>query len=204
MTNLEYPGDLTKDIKLLQKTNPRRQNLLFKLDLIYMIILLIYLIFVFVRVANGMGMIPSLTTFINSLIIIRSSISIKNTSNKSRAISAKFRITKLIKNIFNIKNEGNNLSGKLDIDNFEQAFIIEEKGHVKKYDENDKVYSKVDTISNYIYLIDSENSINVLKEIKETITSDANNKTVETRLELLDTEDIPENLPVKQVLKLKK
>ena len=46
--------------------------------------------------------------------------------------------------------------------------------------------------------------VTVLKEIKDTIKDENNEKNVETYLELLSVNELPDELPVKRVLKLAK
>ncbi len=204
MTNLEYSGELTKDISIIKKTSTKRQAVICGFDIAYVLILISYLIFVIARLVNGLGSVPNLSIYVNFLITIRCSLYIKNTSNLSKATDARHRIYNLINEIFDIKNQGNNISCTLNVYDFENSIIEEEKMRDKEYDENNKMRSDTDTIINYIYLLDDEDRINVLREIKKKIKNAGFDKIVETKLELLDPEDIPEVLPVKQVLKLKK
>lgn len=204
MTDLEYNGTLTSDIKLMKKTSEKREKIIMGLDLTYLFVLIAYLIYIFARCANGLGNNPTLTIFINSLIITRNLLYIKKLRTKNKAAEARARISYLINKIFHIKSQDNNLSGHLYTDDFENAVVVKNEEHVKQYDENDDVRSYVDTITNYIYLLDSEDVINVLKEVKKTVQEPDEEKMTETTLELLSPEEFPENLPVKQVLKLRK
>lgn len=203
MTNLEYYGNLTNDINLIKKTSEKRQKLFFKLDIFYVCSLIAYLIYVFVRIGNGLGTIPSLNIFVNTLIITRNIISIKMTKNKTKAEEARSKIASLIGKIFNAKIQDNNLPGKLFVDDFENSIIIENEEHVKRYNEKNDVQSYIDTVTSYIYLLDSENTINVLKEVKKTIQEPKEEKSTEVTLELLSSEDLPEDLPVRQVLRFR-
>lgn len=203
MTNLEYHGSLVDDIKLIKKNNKKREKKIFKMELCYLVFLSAYLIYIFFRVANGLGTIPSLNLFVNILIITRSCLSIKHTNAKRKKDYAVSRVRYLANKILNKKNLDNNISGHLNIDNFEKSVIIEEKEDIKKYDENDDLYDYIDIVNNYIYLLDSENELNVLKEVRRELNKDGIT-TTESSLELLDREDLPEELPVKQVLKLRK
>lgn len=204
MSNLDYYGNLTDDIKLIKKYSGKKNNLFMKIDIVYLAILISYLIFVFARCANGLGTIPGLQTFINLMIITRNLIYIKRLNTKNKADSARSRIASLATKIFEEKNQANNLSGRLYSSDFEEAIIIEEHESTKKYDENNVVYDYIDTVVNYIYLLDSEDTITVLKEIKDTIKDENNEKNVETYLELLSVNELPDELPVKRVLKLAK
>ncbi len=204
MTNLEYYGNLTNDINLIKKTSEKRQKLFSKLDITYLCILAAYLIFIFVRIGNGLSTIPSLNIFVNTLIITRNLISIKLTKNKTKAEEARSKIGSLIGKIFNAKIQDNNLPGKLFVDDFENSVIIENEEHVKRYNEKNDVQSYIDTVTSYIYLLDSENTINVLKEVKRTIQEPKEEKSTEVTLELLSPEDLPEDLPVRQVLRFRK
>lgn len=198
--NVDYSGDLTKDIKLLKKTTKKRQKIWTKIDLAYLISLLLYLGYVLAKCSNGLENFASFNAFLQTLIISRNVIYIRNISIKNKALKARDRIHRLINKLISTEN----YYGMLTTEDFEKAIVIKSKDHEKKYDDDNCEYNYIDTVINNIYLLNSEGAINVLKEIKKTITNSEKEEKEESTLEFLDEENLPQDLPVKQVLRLEK
>ncbi len=203
MTKLDYSGNITDDIKLVKDFSDKRQKRFFRFDMIYLGILISYLIF-FVGMSLSGNKTPNLSIYVNTLIIYRNLFYIMRLSKKSKADDARWRIDRLFNKIFEEKSEDNNLSLPLDTKDLEDAVIITNEETEEKRDESGIVYNYIETIINYIYFIDKEDRINALREIRKTIMDEELNKEVETVLELLSADELPEVLPVKQVLKLEK
>lgn len=203
MDKLEYYGNLVDDIKLIKKYTAKKDKLFFRLDLTYLGILIVYLIAYLGLFMAGIKMpIPAL--YINYLIIYRNIFFIYRLSKKNRADDARRLINNLISKIFKERNQDNNYSEMLDIEDFENSVIVSDTNKEKEYDENGKIISNIEEFINYIYFIDKEDRINALKEIRKVIKIDGEDEEIQKSLELLTSVELPENIPVKQTLKLKK
>lgn len=203
MDDLYYNGSITEDIKKIKKVKKRNEELLHKIDIVYLIILTIYLIIILTRLINGEQNLPLINLSANTLIIIRNTYYIKFMSAKRKAESAYDRINRFIRQIYEKKEEANNQSAKISVDNIVDSLVIEATSDTKKYDDYNKLYEDIDELCNYIYFIDENERINLLKEIRTKIKKPHDSKQEKVELELVELED-QKQLPVKQVLKLKK
>ncbi len=202
MDNLHYNGSLIDDIKIVKKVNKRNTKLWNKLDTAYILTLVILCIIILAQLINGEPYIPLVNFTSSTLIIVRNSISTKFSKDKIKFYNAKTKIGNLIKDIYHKKEETfNNQSAKINIDDFVNSLVIESTSKTKKYDDYNDLYEDIEKLYNYIYFLDENDQINLLKEIRTKIKKPHNQEIEKTELELVEIED-PSELPVKQTLKL--
>lgn len=92
---------------------------------------------------------------------------------------------------------------KITKDNIIDAQIKENLSRTKTVDQDGKFMSKQEKIIRYYYLLDNEDKIRVLKEIRKII-KERKTKTEASELQLLEDKDLEnKNLPVRKTLVLK-
>lgn len=125
---------------------------------------------------------------------------------KNQVLDAEIEINNLIREI-NIENEDAiNLVPRITFDGIEKAITTKKEEETKEYiagiTEKDGYTQKTKITTTDFYLLDTEDKIRVLREIRKEITKKGDNK-VENDLYLLEDKDIPNYVPTVRTLERK-
>ena len=200
MKDIPYNGDLSKDIYYLDNPFNVKEEAIFKGIFNFSILTIVGLF------AFSFGVIPfnliSLLIYIAGCLGVNTLYTIIAVTKKKRNIKSK--MSKANSNI-------NSLVESLDRNNIStskekiiDAEISEKVTNSKTKDDNGIVLSKEKKIVEYFYLLDNNDKIQVLKQIKRNITSNKS-KINCVSLALLEDKDLEgKELPVRKTLIMKK
>lgn len=198
MKNCYYNGNLHEDIKLINQKvsfNWKKFRILTGVSIIAAIIGCGI-------VALVMGKITGAT--IGSFIGITLVNSIKNIKQSKRD---NWYVEEQLVNLYKEINDqySKPISSSLAKSKMKDCIVQTQKVNDIKRDQNNKVISKTEKIIKYFYLLDASDKIQVLRQVKEVITS-GKDKIENNDLYLLEAEDIKEEkleIPVVKTLKLR-
>ncbi|MGN1312132.1 MAG: hypothetical protein ACI4U4_03875 [Bacilli bacterium] len=200
MKDIPYNGDLSEDIYYLDNTFNLKEEVIFKGIFNFSILTIIGLF------AFSFGVIPfnlvSLLVYIVSCLGVNTLYTIIDITRKKR--SMKLKLAKANSNIYSlIENlDKNNISTSKE--KIIDAEIKEKVTKSKTKDDNGNLLSKENKIIEYFYLLDNNDKIQVLKQIKRSITSNKS-KINCVSLALLEDKDLEgKELPVRKTLVTKK
>lgn len=200
MKDIPYNGDLSKDIYYLDNPFNVKEEAIFKGIFNFSILTIVGLF------AFSFGVIPfnliSLLIYIAGCLGVNTLYTIIDITKKKR--NMKLKLAKANSNI-------NSLVESLDRNNIStskekiiDAEISEKVTNSKTKDDNGIVLSKEKKIVEYFYLLDNNDKIQVLKQIKRNITSNKS-KINCVSLALLEDKDLEgKELPVRKTLIMKK
>lgn len=200
MKDIPYNGDLSKDIYYLDNPFNVKEETIFKGIFNFSILTIVGLF------AFSFGVIPfnliSLLIYIAGCLGVNTLYTIIDITKKKRNMKLKFakansNINSLVESL-----DRNNIS--ISKEKIIDAEISEKVTNSKTKDDNGIVLSKEKKIVEYFYLLDNNDKIQVLKQIKRNITSNKSNINC-VSLALLEDKDLEgKELPVRKTLIMKK
>ena len=200
MKDIPYNGDLSKDIYYLDNPFNLKEEAIFKGIFNFSILTIVGLF------AFSFGVIPfnliSLLIYIAGCLGVNTLYTIIDITKKKR--NMKLKLAKANSNINSLVEslDRNNIS--ISKEKIIDAEISEKVTNSKTKDDNGIVLSKEKKIVEYFYLLDNNDKIQVLKQIKRNITSNKS-KINCVSLALLEDKDLEgKELPVRKTLVTKK
>lgn len=221
MAKIPYDGSLVDDINLVNQSEKKSITDGGK-TFIFILLCDIFLSALGTTIGLSIPISAGILAFCNSWLLTAARNWEKKITkfNESRR-EATNHIRDLIKTLSKTDEESINLVATVDYEDIKDAVVISDVTQ-EEIDDDMKIFVKeelksdfVDVVTSKIYYLNSENKINVLKEVKKTFENYDHNalikvigtrKPIHVKITTLELEEVKEeerNLPVKVVLKLK-